>query len=71
MNQQNPNIPNNPQQNQQQQQQLQQQQQQNLQNNPQLGGGLNLQNLQQNDVPNANWRDELNVQDRARFVSQL
>lgn len=44
--------------NQQQQQQNQQQQQ-----------AINL-NIQ-NDVPNANWREELNVQDRARFVSQL
>jgi hypothetical protein len=42
----------------------QQQQQQPQQQNP-----LNL-NLQ-NEVPNANWREELSVQDRARFVSQL
>lgn len=25
----------------------------------------------QNDIPNANWRDDLTIQDRARFVSQL
>lgn len=61
MNQQNPNIPNGqPQQQPQQQQQQQLQQQQNPLN-------LNL----PNEVPNANWREELNVQDRARFVSQL
>jgi hypothetical protein len=35
--------------------------------NGQQGLPLNL----GNDVPNANWRDDLNVQDRARFVSQL
>jgi transcription initiation factor TFIID subunit TAF12 len=63
MNQQNPNIPNG------QQQQPQQQQQQQQQQQPQQQNPLNL-NLQ-NEVPNANWREELNVQDRARFVSQL
>lgn len=62
MNQQNPNIPNN-QQNQQQNQQQQQAQQQ------AQAQALNI-NLP-NEVPNANWREELNVQDRARFVSQL
>ncbi|RCH84256.1 At rich interactive domain protein, partial [Rhizopus stolonifer] len=55
MNQQNPNIPTG---------QPNQLGQPNQQQNP-----LNL-NLQ-NEVPNANWREELSVQDRARFVSQL
>lgn len=40
-----------------------------VQQNQQQQQGLNL-NLQ-NDVPNANWRDELNIQDRSRFISQL
>lgn len=58
MNSQNPNLqtPNGPQQPQQQQQQLPQQQ-------------VNLGHP--NDVPNANWRNEVTVPDRTRFVSQL
>jgi len=71
MNQQNPNMPNGQPQQQQQppQQQQQQQQQQVQQQQQQVQNPLNL-NLT-NEVPNANWRDELSVQDRARFVSQL
>lgn len=70
MNQQNPNLqtpngqppPQTPQQQHQaQQQQLQLQQQQQQQVN--LG--------HPNDIPNANWRNEVTVPDRTRFVSQL
>jgi hypothetical protein len=74
MNQQNPNLqttngqppPQTPQQQhhaQQQQLQLQQQQQQQQQQQVNLG--------HPNDIPNANWRNEVTVPDRTRFVSQL
>ncbi|RCH89339.1 hypothetical protein CU097_011220 [Rhizopus azygosporus] len=67
MNQQNPNIINVTQPNQQQQQQNQQQQPQPQMLQPQQGLNLSL----PNDTSNANWREELSVHDRARFVAQL
>ncbi|PHZ07680.1 uncharacterized protein RHIMIDRAFT_95463 [Rhizopus microsporus ATCC 52813] len=67
MNQQNPNIINVTQPNQQQQQPNQQQQQQPQMLQPQQGLNLSL----PNDTSNANWREELSVHDRARFVAQL
>lgn len=67
MNQQNPNLqtPNGqpPPQTPQQQHQAQQQQLQLQQQQVNLG--------HPNDIPNANWRNEVTVPDRTRFVSQL
>jgi hypothetical protein len=46
------------------------------QQNPNLNGQQQQQQQQvnlghPNDVPNANWRNEVSVPDRTRFVSQL
>lgn len=43
------------------------------QQNPNIPNGTQQQNPLnlQGDVPNANWTEEISVQERARFVSQL